>query len=125
MSWTPITEKMPPAGKLVLLKQQAENWEPFVIIGKFVPAKTEEDDGPDSDFTEACDYDEEKEVWYWPEGFYERIANWDESGSCSAKPLRQSSNGWRFLSDKRRHQHSTDEHIRCPDHHSVVWCGRR
>tara|TARA_A100001015_G_scaffold230297_1_gene260538 strand:- start:179 stop:475 length:297 start_codon:yes stop_codon:yes gene_type:complete len=78
MSWTPITEKMPPAGKLVLLKQQAENWEPFVIIGKFVPAKTEEDDGPDSDFTEACDYDEEKEVWYWPEGFYERIANWDE-----------------------------------------------
>ena len=61
-----------------MLKQQREEFKPFVVIGKFVPELTEVEEDGDSDFIECCDYDDEKDAFFWPGGFYERIANWDE-----------------------------------------------
>lgn len=66
---------MPPSGKLVLLKQQEVPHDPFVVIGKWIAKFTEESD---EDFHEHSDYCEETDERYLPEGFYERIANWDE-----------------------------------------------
>lgn len=37
----------------------------------------------DTDFDELGveDYNEETDTYYWPEGWYEHIANWDDFGS--------------------------------------------
>jgi hypothetical protein len=56
----------------------------FNVLGKgrticaiWVPAKTRSDSYGDDDFTE---YDEETDKFYWPEGWYEAIENWDDLG---------------------------------------------
>ncbi len=74
MSWTPITEQMPPSGKTVLLKQQHDGCDPFVVVGKYAGKHSIESHGDDDE----VDYSEEKDTYYCPEGFYEQQMNWDE-----------------------------------------------
>lgn len=47
------------------------------ICAIWVPAKTRCDSTGDDDFTE---YDEDEDKFYWPEGWYEAIENWDDFG---------------------------------------------
>lgn len=73
MNWTPISEGMPPANKPILLKQQRDGYEPFVIVGIYAEKHT----------IVACDfefgeYSEQHDEVFCPEGFYERMMNWDE-----------------------------------------------
>lgn len=74
MSWTPITEQMPPVHRPVLLKQQKEGWKPFVIIGELVGRFSV---AANSDYAEG-EYDEDQDEYFVPEGFYERVYNFDE-----------------------------------------------
>ena len=47
------------------------------ICAIWVPAKTRSDSDGEDDFTE---YDEETDKFYWPEGWYEQIENWEDLG---------------------------------------------
>ena len=74
MSWTPITEQMPPAGKTVLLKQQHDGCDPFVIVGQYAEKYSVESAGDDDE----SEYNDADDTYYCPEGFYEQQMNWDE-----------------------------------------------
>ena len=49
------------------------------ICAIWVPAKSR-DDGYDDDDDDFLEYDEESDNYYWPEGWYEAIENWDHLG---------------------------------------------
>ena len=49
------------------------------ICAVWVPAKSRSDEG-DLDADDFLEYDEEGDKYYWPEGWYEAIENWDELG---------------------------------------------
>jgi hypothetical protein len=49
------------------------------ICAIWVPAKSRSDEG-DLDADDFLEYDEEGDKYYWPEGWYEAIENWDELG---------------------------------------------
>ncbi|MAK91106.1 MAG: hypothetical protein CMI13_07735 [Oleibacter sp.] len=72
MAFISITDQHPPANKPVLLKQQRENYKPFVVVGQFIEKGTVES------YEDWAEYDEERDEHYCPEGFYERLMNWDE-----------------------------------------------
>jgi len=48
------------------------------VCARWIPAKFESGDSETDDFLE---YDEDADVFYWPEGWYEVIENWDDYGS--------------------------------------------
>jgi hypothetical protein len=69
----PVSERLPEPGKKVLAHYLNALGKPRTIIAEWVPAKTRED-SPDGDLGE---YDDETDLFYWPEGWYEQIENWD------------------------------------------------
>ena len=73
MSWIKITDQMPPSGKVVLLKQQREGYEPFPIIGQYAEKYSVESAGDDDE----SEYNDADDTYYCPEGFYEQQMNWD------------------------------------------------
>lgn len=75
-SWQPI--KSAPRNKNVLLFYKL-NTQNFMVIGRYV-TKFYEEQREDTDW---CDYDEETDRYYMPEGWVENIENWEEY-SCVA-----------------------------------------
>jgi hypothetical protein len=76
-AWVPVAERMPPPGSVVLVayRNKLGHWRR--IRAEWVPAKTQEAD-IDNEFGE---YDEATDTHYTPEGWYERVNNWDDYSS--------------------------------------------
>jgi hypothetical protein len=75
----PVAERLPEANIKVLAHYFNSLGKGRTICAIWVPAKSrsEDHDLSDDDFTE---YDEQDDKFYWPEGWYEAIENWDELG---------------------------------------------
>ena len=81
--WVPVTERLP------------ETWEPVLAYCKYgtckggyvccafyvAPGTYEEDSDFSWDYEALGDYNEEKDSYEIPAGWYERIHNWDDYGS--------------------------------------------
>jgi hypothetical protein len=72
----PVSERLPEPNTKVLAHYFNALGKGRTICAIWVPAKSRSDDA-DYDFTE---YDEEDDKFYWPEGWYEAIENWDDLG---------------------------------------------
>ena len=68
----PVAERLPEPGRKVLAHYLNALGKPRTIIAEWVPAKTREDSS-DGDLGE---YNDETDLFYWPEGWYEQIENW-------------------------------------------------
>lgn len=75
----PVSERMPEANIKVLAHYFNALGKGRTVCAVWVPAKTRSDDidSSDDDFQE---YDEETDRFYWPEGWYEAIENWEDLG---------------------------------------------
>jgi hypothetical protein len=74
-----VSERLPEAGKKVIVHYVNSLGNSRTVCAEWVPAKSRTDDClVDDDFAE---YDEENDEYYWPEGWYESIENWDEYGA--------------------------------------------
>ena len=75
----PVSERLPEPGTKVLAHYCNALGKGRTICAIWVPAKSRSDDADfaDDDFT---GYDEEDDKFYWPEGWYEAIENWDDFG---------------------------------------------
>ena len=74
----PVSERLPEPNTKVLAHYFNALGNGRTICAIWVPAKSRNDDvGDDDDFLE---YDEEDDKFYWPEGWYEVIENWDDLG---------------------------------------------
>lgn len=72
-----VSERLPRPSVKVLAHYFNGLGKERTICAIWVPAKTRSDSYGDDDFTE---YDEESDTFYWPEGWYETIENWDDLG---------------------------------------------
>lgn len=72
-----VCERLPEPGVKVLAHYFNDLGKGRTICAIWVPAKTRSDSYGDDDFTE---YDEVSDTFYWPEGWYEAIENWDDLG---------------------------------------------
>lgn len=73
----PVSERLPEPNTKVLAHYFNALGNGRTICAIWVPAKSRSEDSGDDDFTE---YDEENDTYYWPEGWYEAIENWDDLG---------------------------------------------
>jgi hypothetical protein len=75
----PVSERLPGPNTKVLAHYYNALGNGRTICAIWVPAKSRSDyvGDDDDDFTE---YDEEDNKFYWPEGWYEQIENWEELG---------------------------------------------
>lgn len=71
-AWTPVSERLPEPGVIVLACYTNSHQHPRRIRAKWVPAKTVESSA-DSDFGE---YDDATDTYHDPQGWYECIDNW-------------------------------------------------
>lgn len=78
--WIPVTERLPDSNKIVLAAYQNDlgKWR---IVRAFWCAKMSRESDGESDL--ICDYDEAADIYYWPEGWYEDIENWEEYGAVT------------------------------------------
>ena len=76
--WIPVAERMPDSGCVVLACYRNSAGNLRRIRAEWVAAKTQESGG-DSDIGE---YDEATDTYYDPQGWYERIDNWDDGFSA-------------------------------------------
>jgi hypothetical protein len=74
-----VSERLPEPNRKVLAYYFNALGKGRTICAIWVPAKSRSDDLDltDDDFRE---YDEESDKYYWPEGWYEAIENWDDYG---------------------------------------------
>jgi len=72
--WVPVTERMPESGAIVLACYRNALGKLRRIRAEWVAAKTCEADLD----SEIGEYDEASDTYYTPEGWYEKIDNWDE-----------------------------------------------
>lgn len=72
-----IIERLPEPNIKVLAHYFNDHGKGRTVCAIWVPAKSRSDSYGDDDFTE---YDEETDNFYWPEGWYETIENWDDLG---------------------------------------------
>ncbi len=70
-----IHEQLPKSGVSVLACQRYQNGRETIIRAAWIAAKTEEASYSDDDIGE---YDEDTDNYYLPEGWYEKIDNWEE-----------------------------------------------
>ena len=75
----PVSERLPEPSVKVLAYYFNALGNGRTICAIWVPAKTRSDEG-DLDAEDFLEYDEEGDKYYWPEGWYEAIENWDELG---------------------------------------------
>lgn len=73
----PVSERLPEPNIKVLAYYVNSLGKGRTICAIWVPAKTRSDSDGEYDFTE---YDEETDKFYWPEGWYEQIENWEDLG---------------------------------------------
>jgi hypothetical protein len=75
----PVSERLPEPHTKVIAHYLNDLGNSRTILAEWVPAKSRTDDClVDDDFAE---YDEEANEYYWPEGWYESIENWDDYGA--------------------------------------------
>ena len=68
---------LPPPDKLVLaFIPYYNNGGVTPVIASYIPKFSKEVNEFDDFYIE--DYDEEADTYYWPEGWYEHVANWDD-----------------------------------------------
>lgn len=72
--WTPVTESLPQPGRTVLAYYTNRCNKGRTIRAVWIPAGFEEAD-PEQEHVE---YDEAKDCYFTPEGWYEQIDNWDD-----------------------------------------------
>lgn len=72
-----VSERLPEPNVKVLAHYFNRLGKGRTVCAIWVPAQTRSDSYGDDDFTE---YDEETDKFYWPEGWYEAIENWDDLG---------------------------------------------
>ena len=75
-TWQPIDTA--PKGRKVLVYYKNACGKGRTVLARYVAKHTEEDTS-ESDMD--MDYSEEKDCYYWPEGWYEEIDNWDDYSS--------------------------------------------
>lgn len=73
-AWVPVAERMPPSGAVVLVAYRNQRGEWRRIRAQWIVAKSVEA----SCDSEIGEYDEATDSYYDPEGWYERINNWDD-----------------------------------------------
>lgn len=69
LEWTLITDEMPKTKGRVLVTSEGYKGRRFVQVARWVPKYSEEATGDDSGLDH--EYDEDKDEYYWPEGWYE------------------------------------------------------
>lgn len=75
--WIPVTERMPDAGVHVYAAYKNTHGQWRQVRAFWVPKFwLEQPEGPEATF--ASDYDETTDNFYWQEGWYEVIDNWDD-----------------------------------------------
>jgi hypothetical protein len=72
--WVPVAERMPESGVTVLACYVNGCGKPRRVRAQWIAAKSVES-SPESEIGE---YDESADTYYDPEGWYERIDNWDD-----------------------------------------------
>lgn len=77
VAWVPVAERMPKSGVTVLACYTNRYGNVRRIRAEWVAAKTIESDGD----CEIGEYDEATDCCYDPEGWYEKIDNWDDYSS--------------------------------------------
>lgn len=82
-SWIPVEERMPEAETNVLAFCKYGICKGGYVCCAYYEPKgaLEEDSDFQWDYEALGDYNEEKDSWEIPEGWYERIHNWDDYGS--------------------------------------------
>ena len=78
--WIPVTERLPENAEAVLVRGYAVNNPKYkaTFKGRWIAAHSmlADDLGADSDMD--LEYDEAEDEYYVPEGWFERIENWDD-----------------------------------------------
>lgn len=78
--WIPVTERLPENAEAVLVRGYAVNSPKYkaTFKGRWIAAHSmlADDFGADSDMD--LEYDEAEDEYYVPEGWFERIENWDD-----------------------------------------------
>lgn len=69
MNWTKTEYQMPVPGQKLLVYGVNASGRKRRLRARWLPKHFEEDDN--NSFEGDCDYDEEKDKYYWPEGWYE------------------------------------------------------
>jgi hypothetical protein len=75
--WTAASERLPDPSKKVLAFYRNSLGNGRIVVADWVPANTVQD-ACEEDFAE---YNEELDDYFWAEGWYEQIENWDEYGA--------------------------------------------
>jgi len=75
--WVSVTDRMPDAGRTVLAFYLNSLGKPRRIRAVYIDEKTREA-GPEEFQDGGAVYDETRDTYYWPAGWYERIDNWDD-----------------------------------------------
>ena len=75
----PVSERLPEPNTKVLAHYFNDLGKGRTICAIWVPAKSRSDEG-DLDRDDFLEDDEEGDKYYWPEGWYEAIENWEELG---------------------------------------------
>ena len=75
----PVSERLPEPSVKVLAHYLNALGKGRTICAIWVPAKSRSDEG-DLDADDFLEYDEERDKYHWPEGWYEAIENWEELG---------------------------------------------
>lgn len=80
--WVPVTERLPETGEPVLAYCKCGTCKGgYVCCALYVAPGTYEEDSDFSwDYEALGDYNEEKDSYGIPAGWYERIHNWDDYG---------------------------------------------
>lgn len=77
----PVSERLPEPNTKVLAHYFNDLGNGRTICAIWVPAKSWSDDIDDNyNNSDHLEYDETDDCYYWPEGWYETIENWDELG---------------------------------------------
>lgn len=74
-----VSERLPDPSVKVLAHYFNALGKGRTICAIWVPAKSRSDEG-DLDADDFLEYDEDGDKYYWPEGWYEAIENWEELG---------------------------------------------
>ena len=75
--WIPVDERLPDGKVIARYLNRLGNERQ--VIASYVPRWTVESNGEHEEYDE---YSEDKDVYYYREGWYEQIDNWDEHSGC-------------------------------------------